>query len=65
MERSIIALRNMLAMMTAMAYAKCICNTLEGLWAALRTFLQPFRGVHKRYKDDFGTLLRAMVLDPP
>jgi transposase len=55
------------------------CNTLEGLWAALRTFLRPFRGVHKRYlaqyvaifeweynlKDDFPTLLRAMVLDAP
>jgi transposase len=55
------------------------CNTLEGLWAALRTFLRPFRGVHKRYlaqyvaifeweynlKDDFATLLRAMVLDAP
>lgn len=55
------------------------CNTLEGLWAALRTFLRTFRGVHKRYlaqyvaifeweynlKDDFGTLLRAMVLDAP
>jgi transposase len=52
------------------------CNTLEGLWAALRTFLRPFRGVHKRYlaqyvvmfeweynlKNDFKTLLRAMLL---
>jgi transposase len=52
------------------------CNTLEGLWAALRTFLRPFRGVHKRYiaqyvavfeweynlKDDYKTLLRAMLL---
>jgi transposase len=52
------------------------CNTLEGLWAALRTFLRPFRGVHKRYlaqyvamfeweynlKKDFKTLLRAMLL---
>lgn len=56
------------------------CNTLEGLWAALRTFLRPFRGVHKRYlaqyvamfeweynlKDAFPTFLRAMViLDSP
>jgi len=24
-------------------------NTLEGLWAALRTFLRPFRGVSKQY----------------
>jgi transposase-like protein len=51
-------------------------RTLEGLWAALRTFLRPFGGVHKRYlaqyvvmfeweynlKDDFKTLLRAMLL---
>ena len=25
------------------------CNTIEGLWAAVRTFLRVFRGVHKRY----------------
>jgi hypothetical protein len=24
-------------------------NTLEGLWAQVRTFLRRFRGVHKRY----------------
>ncbi len=24
-------------------------NSLEGLWAGLRTFLRPFRGVHKRF----------------
>jgi transposase len=24
-------------------------NTLEGLWSGLRTFLRPFRGVHKHY----------------
>jgi transposase-like protein len=25
------------------------CNTLEGLWTGLRTFLRTFRGVNKRY----------------
>jgi transposase len=25
------------------------CNTLEGLWSGLRSFLRPFRGVHKKY----------------
>jgi transposase len=24
-------------------------NTAEGMWAGLRTFLRPFRGVHKRF----------------
>lgn len=24
-------------------------NTIEGLWTALRNFLRPFRGVHKKY----------------
>jgi transposase-like protein len=28
-------------------------NTLEGLWAAFRTFLRPFRGVHKRYLSGY------------
>ena len=28
-------------------------NTLEGLWAALRTFLRPFRGVSKHYLDQY------------
>ncbi|MBE7471969.1 MAG: transposase [Anaerolineales bacterium] len=23
------------------------CNTIEGIWAGLRNFLRPFRGVHK------------------
>lgn len=49
MERSIIASKNMPAMMMAMEIHEVHCNTLEGLWAALRTFLRPFRGVHKRY----------------
>jgi transposase len=24
-------------------------KTIEGLWTSVRNFLQPFRGVHKRY----------------
>lgn len=28
-------------------------NTLEGLWAALRTFLRPFRGVSKPYLHQY------------
>ena len=28
-------------------------NTLEGLWAALRTFLRRFRGVSKHYLDQY------------
>ena len=28
-------------------------NTLEGLWASLRTFLRPFRGVSKHYLSQY------------
>jgi transposase len=28
-------------------------NTCEGLWAGLRTFLRPFRGVHKRFLSGY------------
>ena len=28
-------------------------NTLEGLWATIRTFLRPFRGVHKCYLSGY------------
>ena len=28
-------------------------NTLEGLWAGLRNFLRPFRGVSKWYLDEY------------
>jgi transposase len=31
-------------------------DTLEGLWAALRTFLRPFRGVSKRYLSPYGAV---------
>ncbi|MBV8557896.1 MAG: transposase, partial [Planctomycetaceae bacterium] len=29
------------------------CNTLEGLWTGLRNFLRPFRGVNKKYLDQY------------
>jgi transposase-like protein len=28
-------------------------NTTEGMWASVRTFLRPFRGVHKRYLSGY------------
>ena len=28
-------------------------NTAEGMWTALRTFLRPFRGVHKRFLSGY------------
>lgn len=28
-------------------------NTMEGMWAGVRTFLRPFRGVHKRYLSGY------------
>ncbi len=28
-------------------------NTAEGMWTGLRTFLRPFRGVHKRYLSGY------------
>ena len=36
-------------------------NTLEGLWAGLRTFLRPFRGVHKRYLSGYVAIYEARV----
>jgi len=29
------------------------CNTVEGMWAAVRTFLRVFRGVHKRFLSGY------------
>ena len=29
------------------------CNTSEGIWTGLRNFLRPFRGVSKRYLDQY------------
>jgi hypothetical protein len=44
------------------------CNTCEGQGAALRTFLRPFRGVHKYYLAEyvatFETLLNVKVIAP-
>jgi transposase len=44
------------------------CNSCEGAGAALRTFLRPFRGVHKRYLPDyvatFETLYNAKRMTP-
>jgi transposase len=37
------------------------CNTSEGLHAALRTFLRPFRGVHKGYLACYLAVYEAMV----
>lgn len=28
-------------------------NTIEGFWTGLRNFLRPFRGVHKKYLDQY------------
>jgi transposase len=33
-------------------------NTLEGLWAALRTFLRPFRGISKHYLDQYVAIFQ-------
>jgi len=44
-------------------------NSQEGLWAGLRTFLRPFRGVHKRYLygyvaiHEFSVNLKAISPD--
>jgi transposase len=34
------------------------CNTLEGLWAGLRTFLRPFRGVSKWYLHQYVAIFQ-------
>jgi transposase len=30
-------------------YHEVHCNSVEGLWAEVRTFLRPFKGVHKKF----------------
>jgi hypothetical protein len=35
-------------------------NTLEGLWAALRTFLRPFRGVSKHYLSQYVAVFQGV-----
>jgi transposase len=37
------------------------CNTCEGAGAALRTYLRPFRGVHKQYLHLYVATYEAMV----
>lgn len=34
------------------------CNTLEGLWASVRTFLRPFRGVSKWYLEQYVAIFQ-------
>jgi transposase len=36
-------------------------NTLEGLWSGLRTFLRPFRGVHKAYLSGYVAVYEFWV----
>lgn len=36
-------------------------NSLEGLWAGLRTFLRPLRGVHKRYLSGYVAIHEFVV----
>lgn len=35
------------------------CNSTEGLWTGLRNFLRPFRGVHKRYLEQYVAIFEA------
>jgi transposase len=37
------------------------CNTCEGAGAALRTYLRPFRGVHKQYLHLYVATYEAMI----
>ncbi len=32
------------------------CNTMEGIWTGLRNFLRPFRGVHKKYLNQYTSI---------
>lgn len=36
-------------------------NTLEGLWSGFRTFLRPFRGVHKDYLSGYVAIFEFSV----
>lgn len=35
------------------------CNSTEGLWTGLRNFLRPFRGVNKRYLEQYTAVFEA------
>jgi transposase-like protein len=45
------------------------CNTMEGIWVGLRNFLRRFRGVHKKYLDQYVAIfewahnLKAITVD--
>jgi transposase-like protein len=36
-------------------------NTIEGLWTAVRNFLRPFRGVHKKYLKHYIALCEHRI----
>lgn len=42
-------------------YRSYHCNTCEGAGAGLRTFLRPFRGVHKVYLQSYVATYEALV----
>jgi transposase-like protein len=56
------------ATMTTMGFA-VHCNTMEGIWTGLRNYLRRFRGVHKKYLDQYVAIfewaynLKAVSLD--
>ena len=36
-------------------------NTTEGMWAGVRTYLRPFRGVHKRYLSGYIAMCELSI----
>lgn len=36
------------------------CNTLEGIWTGLRNFLRIFRGVHKKYLNQYTAVFERV-----
>ena len=36
-------------------------NTTEGMWTGVRTFLRPFRGVHKRYLSGYIAMCECAI----
>ncbi len=36
-------------------------NTCEGLWTAVRNFLRPFRGVHKKHLAGYGAICEFRI----
>lgn len=36
-------------------------NTIEGLWTAVRNFLRPFRGVHKKYLQAYVAMCEHRI----